>query len=543
MNKTFDILIKDGTVYDGSGSEPYTADIGITEDRITLVVKKSAKGSQEQRVTGRRTIHAQELIVAPGFIDTHGHSEFTLLADPRAEGKIRQGITTEINGNCGLSAAPLFGEAFKQREADLSEYGIRERWSTFSEYFVLLEQRTPSVNFCTLTGHGNLRACVAGYEDRKLTESELTMMRTLLTKSIQEGSIGISTGLIYPPGIYADTEELIALCWPLAKIDPNGTCIYTSHMRSEGDRLIESIEETIRIAKESGIRVHISHLKTSGERNWHKIDHALSLIARARDEGYHVTGDRYPYTAASTDLDTVLPSWTYEGGAEEELRRLQNRETQFRIKEEILSEHPEKEYWERIVITSVISERNRWMEGKNVLHIAKKENCEPVDMVLRILIGENLRVGAIFSSMSEENLKKILSLSYVMIGTDSSARSFDGLTCKGKPHPRGFGSFPRFLGRFFHDMLQMDINEAIRKITLLPAITFGISGRGILREGAYADITIFDAKRVLDRATYEEPFLQPEGIYFVIVNGVPAIWEGRYTGLRAGRILRNGKTE
>jgi N-acyl-D-aspartate/D-glutamate deacylase len=542
MNKTFDILIKDGTVYDGSGSEPYTADIGIKGDRISLIVRRSAIGAHEECVTGRRTIHAKQLVVAPGFIDTHGHSEFALLADPRAEGKISQGITTEINGNCGLSAAPLFGEALKQREADLSEYGIRERWSTFSEYFALLKQRTPSVNYCTLTGHGNLRACAAGYEDRKLSESDLTMMRTLLTESIDEGSIGISTGLIYPPGIYADTEELIALCRVLNHVDPNGSCIYTSHMRSEGDRLIESIEETIRVAKESGIKVHISHLKTSGERNWHKIDHALSLIATARDEGYRVTGDRYPYTAASTDLDTVLPSWTYEGGAEEELRRLQNRETQFRIREEILSEHPEKGYWERIVVTSVISERNRWMEGKNVLHIASLENSDPVATVLRILIDEKLRVGAIFSSMSEENLRRILSLPYVMIGTDSLARSFDGLTCRGKPHPRGFGSFPRFLGRFAFDTLQMDVSEAIRKITLLPALTFGISDRGIIREGAYADITIFDSQRVLDRATYEEPFLRSEGIYYVIVNGVTAIWEGRYTGLRAGRILRNGKT-
>ena len=255
-----------------------------------------------------------------------------------------------------------------------------------------------------------------------------------------------------------------------------------------------------------------------------------------------MTADRYPYTAASTDLDTVLPSWSYQGGAEEELRRLQSPETRLRIKEEILSEHPERGYWERIVISSVLSERNGWMEGKNVLHIANQENCEPVDTVLRILIDEKLRVGAIFSSMSEENLRKILSLPYVMIGTDSSARSFDGLTCKGKPHPRGFGSFPRFLGRFAFDLLQIDLNEAIRRITLLPAMTFGISGRGMLREGAYADITIFDSQRVLDMATYEEPFLQPEGIDYVIVNGVPAIWEGRYTGLRAGRILRNGKT-
>jgi N-acyl-D-amino-acid deacylase len=312
-------------------------------------------------------------------------------------------------------------------------------------------------------------------------------------------------------------------------------------MRSEGDRLIESIGETIRIARESGIRVHISHIKTSGERNWNKLDHALSLIEGAGDAGIKMTCDRYPYTAASTDLDTVLPSWTYDGGVEEEIRRLKNPDTQYRIKEEILSDHPEQGYWKNIFVTSVMTEKNRWMEGKTIACISGHERCEPVDMVFRILVDEQLRVGAIFSSMNEANLRRILSLPYVMIGTDSSARSFDGLTQRGRPHPRGFGSFPRFLGRYVRDIFRMDMAEAIRKITLLPAITFGIGERGILKQGAYADIVIFDSQKVLDKATFEEPFLKPEGIHSVIVNGVPAIWEGKSTGLRAGRILRHGK--
>ena len=541
MSKQFDILIKNGIVHDGTGSEPYEADIGITGDRISCINKKSGTGSHDKQHKGIKTIDARDLIVAPGFIDTHGHSEFTLLADPRAEGKISQGITTEINGNCGLSAAPLFGEALQQREGDFNEWNIRERWSTFTEYFALLERRHIALNYITLTGHGNLRACVAGYQDKKLSESERKAMRTLLKESVSEGSIGMSTGLIYPPGIYADTEELIDLCKSLKHIDNNRSGIYTSHMRSEGDRLIESIEETMRIAREAGIRVHISHFKTSGKRNWNKIDHALSITKMARDEGIDITCDRYPYTAASTDLDTVLPSWTYEGGAEQQIRRIQNREIQYRIKVEILNEHPEQEYWESIVITSVTTEKNRWMEGKNVAYIASHEKCEPVDMLLRILIDEKLRIGAIFLSMNEENLRKILSLPYVMIGTDSSARSFDGFTHKGKPHPRGFGSFPRFLGRYVRDILGMDMAEAIRKITLLPAITFGIQKRGVLQQGAYADIAIFDSQKVFDGATFEEPFVKPEGIHSVIVNGIPAVWEGKSTGVRAGRILRYGR--
>jgi len=541
MSKNVDILIKNGIVHDGTGSEPYEADISITGDRISCINKKSGTGSHNEQRKGIKTIDARDLIVAPGFIDTHGHSEFTLLADPRAEGKISQGITTEINGNCGLSAAPLFGEALQQRESDLNEWNIRERWSTFTEYFALLERRHIALNYITLTGHGNLRACVAGYQDKKLSESERRAMHTLLKESVSEGSIGISTGLIYPPGIYADTEELIDLCKSLKHIDNNRSGMYTSHMRSEGDRLIESIEETIRIAREAGIRVHISHLKTSGKRNWEKIDHALSIIEGARAEGFDITCDRYPYTAASTDLDTVLPSWTYEGGAEQEIRRIQNREIQYRIKEEILNEHPEREYWESIVITSVTTEKNRWMEGKNIACIARHEKCEPVDMLLRILIDEKLKTGAIFSSMNEENLRKILSLPYVMIGTDSSARSFDGLTHKGKPHPRGFGSFPRFLGRYVRDIFRTDMAEAIRKITLLPAMTFGVDKRGILRQGAYADIAIFDSRKILDEATFGEPFVKPEGIHSVIVNGIPAVWEGKSTGMQSGRILRHGR--
>jgi N-acyl-D-amino-acid deacylase len=541
MSALFDILIKNGIVYDGTGSEPYEADVGITGDRISCINKKSGFGSHSNQYKGTKTIDARGLIVTPGFIDTHGHSEFTLLADPRAEAKINQGITTEINGNCGLSAAPLFGEALLRREDDLNEYGIRERWSTFTEYFAVLEQRHIGLNYVTLTGHGNLRGCVAGYRDKKLSETEHTAMHTLLEESVNEGSIGMSTGLIYPPGMYADTEELIDLCKSLKKIDDIRSCLYTSHMRSEGDRLIESIGETIRIARESGIRVHISHIKTSGERNWNKLDHALSLIQRAGDEAIEVTGDRYPYTASSTDLDTVLPSWTYDGGAEEEIRRLKNPDIQHRIKEEILSDHPEQGYWENIFVTSVMTEKNRWMEGKTIAFIAEDERSEPVDMVFRILIDEQLRVGAIFSSMNEDNLRKILSLPYVMIGTDSSARSFDGLTQRGRPHPRGFGSFPRFLGRYVRDILGMDMAEAIRKITLLPAITFGIKKRGILQQGAYADCVIFDSQKVLDQSTFEEPFVKPEGIHSVIVNGVPAIWEGKSTGLRAGMILRHGR--
>jgi N-acyl-D-amino-acid deacylase len=312
-------------------------------------------------------------------------------------------------------------------------------------------------------------------------------------------------------------------------------------MRSEGDKLLESIEETIRIGKEAGIKIHISHIKTGGKKNWHKINNAISLIEEAQREGIKVTCDRYPYTAASTDLDTILPAWSYEGGSEKELKRLKSLRIKEKIKKEILYEYPEIEYWENVNIASVCSEKNRWMEGKSIVYIARHEDSKPVDIFLKILIEEKLRVSAIFSSMNEDNLRRFLSLPYVMIGTDSSARSKSGPTHKGKPHPRGFGSFPRFLGRYVRGNGLMSMNEAIHKITMLPAKTFGISKRGVLKRGAFADLVIFDHENIIDRATFGEPFLKPEGIYYVIVNGVPAIWEGEITSIKAGRILRHGR--
>jgi N-acyl-D-amino-acid deacylase len=534
MKEKIDILIKNGLVVDGTGSEPFDADIAISGDRIAFVGKKTVAG-RNTGIKPHSTIDAKGMAVTPGFIDTHAHSEFTLLADSRAEGKIHQGITTEINGNCGLSAAPLYGEALRQREEDFRDLDIEERWSTFTEYFEILAKRRIPYNFVTLAGHGNIRACVAGYEDRKLTAGEGKKMKALLRKAVREGAIGLSTGLIYPPGVYSDAAELIELAGCATNL------IYTSHMRSEGDRLIESVDEVITIAKKSGIKVHISHIKTSGAKNWKKIDDVVRRIEKAQKENVRITCDRYPYTSSSTDLDALLPSWAYEGGAGEELVKLKNPALREKIKRQILGEHAGADYWENVYVSSVSYEKKRWMEGKSLAYIANRRNSMPVETLLEILIEEKLRAGAIFSSMSEENLIKFLSLPYVMIGTDSSARSTSGITCKGKPHPRGFGSFPRFLGRYVRDRSLFSMSKAIHRITMLPAETFGVRKRGVLKRGAFADIVIFDPEKIVDRATFEEPFLKPEGIHCVIVNGLPAIWKGEMTGNMAGRILRHGR--
>ncbi|MGD0281482.1 MAG: D-aminoacylase [Dissulfurispiraceae bacterium] len=529
-------LIESGTVIDGSGAEPREINIGIHNDRIVYA------GSE--RVAAERTVNARGLIVAPGFIDTHSHSEFTILADGRAEGKLSQGITTEINGNCGLSAAPLFGEALIRRQADMDELGITLRWSNFQEYFALLRRKGIAINFATLCGHGNIRGSVIGYRNSAADGSDMAEMKRLLSDAVAAGAKGLSTGLIYPPGIYSDTSELTALARALkSPSDLQGTRatalpfqgVYASHMRSEGDALIESIQEMLEIGRGAGAPIHISHLKTAGERNWWKIDNALSLIANAQSEGINITCDRYPYVAASTDLDTILPSWVYEGGVEEELARLKKPETAARIKSDI--SRKDDNYWKGVYISSVVNPENSWMEGENIFDIASKTGKNIVEALLELLIHERTRTGAIFFSMSENNLRRFMSLPFLMIGSDSAVRSFSGPTCSGKPHPRGFGSFPRFVGRYVRDEGLVTLPEAIRRTTALPAATFGLANRGTIREGAYADIVIFNYERIIDTATFREPFSRPEGIEYVFVNGGMAVDGGEITGILSGTVL------
>ncbi|MBI4654231.1 MAG: D-aminoacylase [Nitrospirae bacterium] len=525
----FDFLIKGGVVIDGSGinSQPREADIAVTGDMITAVGDLSGANAG-------KVVDVSGLYVCPGFIDVHSHSEFTLLADGRAEGKICQGITTEINGNCGLSAAPLYGKAFEQREDDLKELKIKERWNTFPEYFTALNKRGFATNFMTLVGHGNLRASVVGYSDREPSSDEMQEMLELLRSAIRLGASGLSTGLVYPPGVYARTNEIIEL----AKGAAMSGGIYASHIRSEGDELLEAVEEIIKIGFESNIRVHISHLKTGGKENWGKINDVFEQIENARQGGLNISCDRYPYIAGGTDLDAVLPSWVYSGGHEEELKRLKDSELREKIKMEILYKHPEESYWDNVIISSVNTDKNKWIEGKKLSDVSKVLKKTPMEFLFEILIEENLRVSAIFFSMDEHNLKSILKQPYTMIGSDSSARSFDGITARGNPHPRGFGSFPRVLGKYAGEEKVFSMVEAVYKMTGLSAKTFMIKQRGVIAKGFFADITIFDHDRIKDRAGFNNPFEKPEGIYYVFVNGVPALWEGELMGQLAGRILR-----
>lgn len=523
---SIDFFIRGGLVISGDKADvrPIVADIAIEGECIKAIGKLTGLSVKE-------TIDAKGLCVCPGFIDTHAHSEFTLLADGRAEGKINQGVTTEINGNCGFSAAPLYGEAFEQREKELQELGIKERWNTFDEYFRLLKNKGLAINLMNLVGHGNIRASIAGYVNRHLSLSEKEEALTLLDEAFRSGAKGLSTGLMYPPGCYCDTAEII----DFAHMTKRYGGIYVTHIRSEGDELLESVDEVISIINKTGIDAHVSHLKTYGEKNWPKIKEVIERFDNVNRGGMVLTCDRYPYTASCTSLDSLLPLWIFEGGKNKEFERLKNKRK--KIEKELLKSYPDTSHWNTVIISSVASNKNRWMEGKSLYDISLSLNKKPIDCLIDILIDEDLEVSAIFFSMHEENLKTILKLPYTMIGSDSSARCFDGVTVRGKPHPRTFGTFPRILGKYVREDGILSLSEAIYKMSGLPAKRFGIKERGIIKEGFFADITIFDPDRIKDTADYEMPFNKPEGIHYVFINGRPVIFDGKVTGILPGRIL------
>ncbi|MCX8031058.1 MAG: D-aminoacylase [Thermodesulfovibrionales bacterium] len=521
----FDFIIINGLVIDVFSGQIKKQNVGISQGKIRYLGDKT--------LIAKKTINAEGLYVSPGFIDVHGHSEFNLLIDPRAEGKLSQGITTEINGNCGFSAAPLKGVALKRRLKELQELGIKERWSSFKEYQHILTNQGISINYATLCGHGNIRASILGYEDKPLSKDNLVLMKKLFLQALKEGALGLSSGLIYPPGIFSKPSEIIELLKSVP--DNRQSIIYTSHIRDEGDKLLEAVEEIIYIGKETNKKIHISHIKTSGENNWWKIDKVIDLIENAQSRGIKITCDTYPYIASNTDLDTLLPSWVYEGGIEAELERLKKPTIVKQITEELLKK--DDTYWKNVLISSVKTQKNKWMEGKSIFDISKRIKKTPAITVIEIIISEETSAGAIFFTMNEQNLERFLKLPYLMIGSDSSARSFSGPTYKSKPHPRGFGTFPRYIGRYVRDKHLIQLPEAIKKITLLPANTFGLKKRGAIKESFFADIVIFDYNQIIDTASFEEPFSKSKGIEYVFVNGELAIEKKEFTNKLNGKII------
>lgn len=514
-----DILIRNGTLLDGTGAPAFQSDIAIHNDRIVDIAPNL------NPVEAGAILEAKDCWVCPGFIDTHSHSDAYLLIEPSAPSKLFQGVTTEVVGNCGASAAPCLGPA--RLPSDWQTHTYPGPWQRMIEFRSLLETTRPAVNVVALIGHNVLRASIMGYEGRNAEPDEISAMVRLLEESMDAGGRGLSTGLIYPPGMYAASQEIHALAATVARHDG----IYTSHMRSESSGLLAALEETIGVGRSTGVKVQISHLKTSGRPNWPLIDKALTLINSARSEGIPVAADRYPYLSSCTELDVIFPNWATEGGREAELARLRAPATRLRLRQDILTARSDRS-WGSIVIGSTHAP----FRGMPLEQAASALGMEPVDAALHLIETDNLMTTAFFQGMSEDNLWRILAEPWVMIGSDASLRAPWGPLGLDYPHPRAYGSFPRFL-RAALDGKTVPIPEAIRKMTSLPATQFALKDRGTLKRGAFADITVVDPAHLRDNASYANPHCFAEGITDVLVNGIPVLSRGQLTGQRTGRWL------
>lgn len=519
---TFDIKISGGQVLDGLGRPPVETDIGISGGKIAAVADLSDAGAAT-------VLDASGKMVCPGFIDPHSHSDTYLLIEPSAPSKIFQGVTTEIVGNCGSSAAPV--ENPSQLPSDWADKTYPGTWRSVADYRALLDAARPAVNVVMLIGHNTLRRQVVGYENRPAASAETSRMLSLLEQALDEGARGFSTGLIYAPGMYAPQEEISGMASAVAR--HNG--IYTSHMRSEGGRLLEAIAESVSVAEKTGVRLEVSHLKTAGRDNWHKLEDALSAIRSARDSGLEVAADRYPYTSGATDLDVVLPAWAAEGGREHVLRRLADTSARARLRTELIDSRPQGD-WQGITIGSTAAPGNERFRGMNLSAVADALGMHPVDAVLHLCETDRLTTGAFFAGMSEPNMFRILAEPYVMLCSDASLRSPAGPLGKDHPHPRAYGSFVRFLLMSLQGKT-VELPEAVRKMTSLPAAHFNLKGRGIIAEDMLADIAVFNPHRLKENTSYADPHRLAEGIDHVIVNGTLALASGRLTGKRTGQVL------
>jgi len=514
--------IINGTVLDGTGRAAFTADVSLTGDRISAI-------GDLLRADADNIIDADGCIVCPGFIDVHTHSDAYILLEPAAPSKLYQGVTTEIGGNCGASCAPLYGEA--RMPSDWTIHTYPGTWRTMADYRALVEQVVPGPNMAMLAGHNTLRAGVTGYADRPATPDEIRLMVRRLEQALDEGARGLSTGLVYTPGRYAETAEVCALASAAAA---HGG-IYTSHMRSETSRLIEALDETLAIGRQTGIRVQVSHLKASGKKNWHLLDIALERIHAAQAEGLDVAADRYPYTSSCTDLDIIFPGWAAAGGPQAVLARLRDPAERTRLREDLISDH-DADYWETITIGSTAHPETLRFQGQPLTAIAGTLGVHPAEAALMLAEKDELRTAAFFHGMSEENMHRVLRQPWVMLGSDASLRAPTGPLSHDWPHPRAYGTFPRFL-RMALDGKTVPLPEAIRKMTSLPARTFNLGNRGELRKGAAADLLVIDPQALRENTTFAHPHALAAGIRHVIVNGVHTLRNGTLTGNRGGRFL------
>jgi N-acyl-D-amino-acid deacylase len=529
----FDVLIKNGSVLDGAGGPWYAANIGIRGDRIVAIGKLEGAAA-------KKTVDATGKIIAPGFIDTLGQSELALLIDNRALSKLSQGITTEITGEGG-SIAPQNERTIASLKPALDQYKLTIDWTTLDGYFRRLEKQGTPLNIGTFVGAAQVREAVIGDDNRDPTPAELAKMKSLVDQAMKDGAFGISTALIYPPGHYATTEELIEL----AKVAARYGGLYASHMRSEGASEMAAIDEAIRIGREAGLPVEIFHLKVSGKPRWGSMVQVVAKIQAARDTGLDIRASQYPYVAGGTALASSLPPWVADGGTTKLLERLRDPAIRARIKGEMATDHPD---WENlffdcgggtgVLISGVVNPALKKYNGKTVAEMAKAEGKEELDALFDFVITDNAQTGALYFMASEDDLTYGLKQRWTSIGLDANESPIDGPLFEPQTHPRAYGSMPRFLGYYVRDQKLMPLPEAIRKITSMPAQRYQLAGRGQIQVGYFADITVFDPASIIDRATYTEPTRLSNGIDTVLVNGQVEFEHGALTGVNAGRALR-----
>jgi N-acyl-D-amino-acid deacylase len=519
-----DLLIRGGLVIDGTGSPGVRADLAVTNGRVTDV----------GAFTGRRAarmIDARDKVVAPGFIDIHSHSDESMLVNSAMESALHQGVTLVVCGNCGGSSAPVHGLAAEEADREYARLGVKRSWSSFYEYVAAVEENGTSINVCSYVGHGTLRMCVMGAEARPPTGRELAEMRQLLSRALDEGAVGLASGLIYPPSAYGTTDELSSLC---EVVRAKGG-LYASHIRNEGAQLLDAVEENLEIARRSRVRVQLSHHKASGQKNWGKVHESVAKIEAARRAGVDVQADQYPYTASSTGLAVTIPNWAHEGGSAKLTERLRDPAVRRRIRDE---DTETGRAWDRIVIAR--ARHHPEYSGRSVADLAKAAGKDPLEWTCDTLVEHEGAVDIIHHSMTEDDVRFVMKQPWIAIGSDSRANAPYGPLSFGKPHPRSYGTFPRVLGQYARDEGVLTLEDGVRKMTSLNARHLRLVDRGEIRIGAFADLVVFDPTTVADVATYDDPHRYPQGIDYVVVNGAVAIDGGETTGERAGRFLRLG---